>query len=606
MMHSNLELAANKKYHIKNVWCIASLVVGALLLRIIYLLQIYDNPFWIPKSMDPHFYHSWATAIVHKSFPEKTVFQGLPLYPYFLACIYAVFGIRVFIALFIQAIIGAISCGLTYVIAHRFFSQKIAFCAGLLAVFYKPFIFYDGLMVGACITIFLYLLNLLCAHNFYKSPTIKNAWVWGIQTGISFLSRPAIVLFPIIVLIMMKIKRGGGTTQPSFLKASLCVLLGMFAIVFLPMMRNYIVADDFILTSHGGLNFYIGNNPEATGKFHAPSDIGRQPETMVQNAHRIAEKNCGKKLKASESSHYWKQRAYNFIRKNPAAFLKLLCRKTYLFLQGGEITDFRTIEFFKRYSSLLRAPLFTFWMIVPWALLGLMVTRKHKDIFLLHCFLWSYCASIVLFFINSRYRLPVIPVMLIFAAYSFFSVVEQWSLNKKRFFILLACVVFLYCFTGFKKEQPYLADDYNELAGLYISEHNDYDKAVLLYRQAYQLDSQNQYVVYNLAKAYFDLKNYSESLRFFQYAVTLDKNDYEAYNFIGIILARMGKPDESIVSFEKVIHINPTYYRAYNNCAVSFIHLQQYAKAKEMLQQSIRINPQQPDIIQRLSDLSNR
>ncbi|MDV7398558.1 tetratricopeptide repeat protein, partial [Arthrospira platensis SPKY1] len=108
----------------------------------------------------------------------------------------------------------------------------------------------------------------------------------------------------------------------------------------------------------------------------------------------------------------------------------------------------------------------------------------------------------------------------------------------------MAVVVFLYGITGFKKEQPYLADDYNELAGLSISEDNNYEKAVLLYRQAYQLDSQNQYVVYNLAKAYFELKNYSESLHFFQYAVTLDKNDYEAYNFIGIILARMGKPDE--------------------------------------------------------------
>ncbi len=576
-------------------------VVGAYAIRLLYLFQIKDNPFFIPRSLDPLFYHSWAISLSQGNWIGDDIFQGMPLYAYFLALVYKLLGVDLFAARAIQMVFAACTCGLIYLTGSCTMNRLCGLIASLCAILYKPFIFYDGMIIGTSITIFLYTLNLFVAARFIRSFSWWLAVLWGILTGIAALSRPGIMLFPIVTTLVY-ILRKDHFSRSIMLKRFVVVILFMFAVVSVATLRNYMISGQYVtLTAHSGLNYFIGNNKEATGKFHAPAGVGRQSNKMYENSRAIAQKELGRDLTPAEVSAYWKHKANQFILYHPVQFMLLLGKKIYLFWQGGEVADFRNIEFFKRFSALMRAKLLSFYLIVPWAIIGMILSLfLNRYIPLLHCFLWSYFATLLMYFINSRYRLAVLSVLLLFAAYGVVATFKCLKKNIKIFSLLMIGIAGLYAILGFNMEKPNLADDYNELASWYMTDQHDYDKAIALYHQALRLDPNNQYVYFNLGKAYFSLNRIDEALEQFGKALELNKKDFESMNFYGILLSKKGMHDRAIDFFERAISLQPDYYIALNNMAAVYRLMGDEQNALKTWNRSLTVNPDQPDIRSKL------
>ena len=80
---------------------------------------------------------------------------------------------------------------------------------------------------------------------------------------------------------------------------------------------------------------------------------------------------------------------------------------------GIEISDNQDQYLMQRFSRVLRLPLLGFGIV---ALLGLVSAllgwSRSRDVRVLAAFVALYCASIVVFFLFSRYRLPVVPFIL--------------------------------------------------------------------------------------------------------------------------------------------------------------------------------------------------
>ena len=71
-------------------------------------------------------------------------------------------------------------------------------------------------------------------------------------------------------------------------------------------MRNLAVAGDWsLLSSHGGLNFYIGNNAEADGTYRLVPGITPDITGQQADARRVAEASVGQKLDDAEVSAYF-------------------------------------------------------------------------------------------------------------------------------------------------------------------------------------------------------------------------------------------------------------------------------------------------------------
>ncbi len=76
---------------------------------------------------------------------------------FFLALLYKIFGVNLFVVRLVQALLGAVSCGFLFLIGKRLFNRRSGLAAGLLMAVYPLFIYFDGELLIPVVLIFLVL-----------------------------------------------------------------------------------------------------------------------------------------------------------------------------------------------------------------------------------------------------------------------------------------------------------------------------------------------------------------------------------------------------------------------------------------------------------------
>ena len=93
------------------------------LVRLVDLGRFSASALLVPARGDMHFYNEWALRILHAGPGAPGAFYGLPLYPYFLAAIYRIFGYTPFVPAFLQVLLDAGTAVLIYQLASHFLSN---------------------------------------------------------------------------------------------------------------------------------------------------------------------------------------------------------------------------------------------------------------------------------------------------------------------------------------------------------------------------------------------------------------------------------------------------------------------------------------------------
>jgi hypothetical protein len=186
---------------------------------------------------------------------------------------------------------------------------------------------------------------------------------------------------------------------------------------------NYTVHGQLLLTStNGGLNFWIGNNPAATGEYIRPGDVDESIVVSVANWPEIAR------------DRFFYMRGLQFIRSSPGPFLELAGRKLLYF------TFFRPNigSTYEQAGDLPLGParwLFvsSWLLLIPFALLGLMKAGRqwrHNSWLVL---MWvSQAATSVVYFAATRFRTPIDGLAMIWVAVSL-SGLATW-LQRRRIY----------------------------------------------------------------------------------------------------------------------------------------------------------------------------
>ena len=107
--------------------------VIALVVRLIYLWQIKSIPLFDAPIVDAVMYDQSAMEIV-RSTPVTKAFYQAPLYSYFLALIYKIFGHDYLVPRLVQSIIGAVNCVMVMLIGERLFGWRAGLLAGCIAL----------------------------------------------------------------------------------------------------------------------------------------------------------------------------------------------------------------------------------------------------------------------------------------------------------------------------------------------------------------------------------------------------------------------------------------------------------------------------------------
>jgi len=535
------------------------LVVLAFSLRTIYLAQTAE--FIQPGTgSDSHFYLQWAMDIVRGNILGRDVFYALPVYPYFLSLVYLYAGGSVFGLIVIQILVGSINCGLIYLLGRKLFNEQVGLIAGVIACGYLMFIFYDRMLLPASLVIFLGLFLALLLLKVKDNPSLGKYLGAGFLLGLCALAKASFLLLGIFVLVWIIYEYSKHSVKQRLLYC-LCFILPIFLLIGTATLRNYLVTNDPVLiTAHSGINFYVGNNPAANGRFKPPPFMRPAQSGLIDDAHIIAEKIEGKRLKPSEASNFWFRRSLSFIRAHPVSYLALLAKKVTLFWKAAEYVDDIEYRIFTKAASLLRSGLlFRFSLISPLALLGLFLSwPQRKKVMLLYIFVFSLSLATILFFINSRYRLIVVPYLAILAAYSLW---QGFRMCKKRRYKALVASLVLFSALFFLTS----IIDSNARAKPNSSLH--YNKAIYL----------------------ADRKDYSSAEKEFHAALKLNPRDYMSYFALGNVYYEMHKPSQAIDTYQRALAINPFFYSAHFNLGLIYNEMGNREQAEEEFRQVLRL-----------------
>ena len=391
----------------------------AVVVRLVYLAELRDSPLLTVLMGDSRQYDLWAQQLAGGQWIGTEIFYQTPLYPYTLAVIYSIAGHSLDLVRVIQAILGGASCALLGLAGRRFFSDRVGVIAALLLALYPPAIFFDGLIQKSSLDTFLIALVLASLGEFQQGG---RHWKWlivlGATSGALVLNREnAWVLYPVAgAWLLFQFRDVPLGRRLGWAAVFLCASL----VVLLPVgVRNFMVGGEFLLsTSQLGPNFFIGNNPHASGSYE--SLVPGRGDALYERADAmaLASKAVGRPLSPGEVSDYWLQQSFAYIRAQPAQWLALLGKKVLLTFNAAEIPDTESIEAYADSSRVLRGlSWFNFGLVLPMAALGGWIHRRQwPALLILYALIASLALSVAAFYVMARYRHPVVPVLLLFSA----------------------------------------------------------------------------------------------------------------------------------------------------------------------------------------------
>ncbi|MGH7177462.1 MAG: tetratricopeptide repeat protein [Tepidisphaeraceae bacterium] len=577
----------------------AGIVALALVLRIVFVFQARSVVFFEHLVVDSRAYNDWAQRIAAGEWVGRGVFYQAPLYPYFLAVVEKAVGHDLLRVRMVQAGIGAISCGLIFLAARGFFSGAAGIVAGAMLAVYPPAIYFDGLIQKSVLDLFFSALLLW---------TLSRAWFdlcaprWcgaGASLGLLCLTREnALILAPVLAVAALIHGSAHGLTVRAIRFAFFAA--GM-SLVLLPVgIRNRIVGGEFALTTaQAGTNFYMGNNANSTG-MSSPLVAGRSnPHQEREDATRLAERALGARLSPAQVSRYWFGRAFAFIRDQPLTWLRQTGWKAALVINAYEVPDSEDQYFYERHSELLRTldRAWHFGVLAPLAAAGVALTwRRRRELWILYLIWPTLALSVVAFHVYARYRFPLVPVMILFAAGAITSLGQV--VRDKRWTELTAAgalAVIVAAASNWRIFAPgaHLALSYHN-AGAALADAGELPRAVDYLRESLRADPNavEPHAILGLTLA--RMGRPSEAIDELQTALTLNPNDAIAQYAIGTVYAESGSTVLASQHLARAVELDRLDRQAVMNLAAVLARMGQWSQAVERLRQGLASLPDDP------------
>jgi tetratricopeptide (TPR) repeat protein len=615
----------------------------ALLVRLVHVWQIHRASFFDVLTGDSRGYDEWAVRIAGGEWIGREVFYQAPLYPYLLGVIYAIAGRHLLLVRIIQAIIGSGSCALLMLAGARLFSRNAGIAAGLMLALYAPAIFFDGLLQKSVLDVFFVCLALWLisektaegAEN-AKKTLAQRSWrsprffLLGLTMGLLALTRENALVF-IVVIVAWIVVRGFEAEGWGLTARRAALFLGGLAMVLVPVAarNNYVGGGFYITTSQLGTNLYIGNNASADGTYQSLRFGRGAPEYERQDATDLAERALGRRLTPAEVSGYWTGKALEFASSRPGAWLALMGRKTALLWNATEMLDTESQETYAEWSLPLRilGVAGHFGILVPLALFGVIVTwPERRRLWILYAMTAAYAASVVVFYVFARYRYPLVPLLILFAAAGVTEARALFSAPVKTRAALLAAVALTIVFCNWPMLsatlmravtetnlgvalqaegrldeatdhyqraialQPGYSPAYNNL-GTAQRAKRQFDAAIATYTQAIRMRPDYPEAEYNLANVLIDAGKPADAVAHFRIALQTMPASADVRNNLGIALIAEGKPEEAIAEFRAALQVEPDSAKTHRNLADALASAHQYDEAIQHYHRAAQLDP---------------
>ncbi len=472
----------------KELTIIGAITALGLILRVIFMIALKSNwPGWDTPTIDALYHHIWAQQIASGDILGGGPYFRAPLYPFFLGLIYSICGVNFSAVILLQHLIGVLSVPLVFIIARKYFSRFVGYFAAVLTAINGVLIYFESQLLLDFLTVlfmllFIYLLILAQEKN--KS---KLYFAAGLIAGLFAITRPNILaVIPLVCVWIFLID----SNLKHKLTHSLLLIIGASILILPVTARNIIVGgDNVLISSQGGINFYIGNNEQADGFTALLPGFGNT--WQYSDAEFEAANNTGKEIgsiKPSEVSAYYYHKSYAYIFARPIDFAKLMVKKLYLFWNYFEISNNNNLYFLTDYIGMSFIPMFLFAIISPLGFIGgILCFFKDRRFWIFPIVIFGYMFTVIAFFVTGRFRIPVVPLLSITAGFTLYEIYKGWINGNFRKVIILTTstlLVGLFAWTNFYDHHDRSMAMANYSLGNMFMKKGDYRSARTQYETA--------------------------------------------------------------------------------------------------------------------------
>ncbi|MFH1680343.1 MAG: hypothetical protein ABIH26_06835 [Candidatus Eisenbacteria bacterium] len=358
-------------------------------------------------------------------------------------------------------------------------------------------------------------------------------------------------------------------------RRALLVLLGGACAVAPVALRNHAVSGEWILvTSQGGQNFYIGNNERAEGTYTSLPFVRPDPRYEEEDFRAEAVRRLGREIPAGAVSRYWYGEGLRWMRARPREAAALLGRKALLFWSALELPDNENFYYMRdRFLALRLFPL-TFGPVAVFALLGMVLSlRRLRSLFLLYAGALSVFAALVAFYVFSRYRLPAVPFLILFAAEGVRATVStlrsrRWARAAGIAGILAGAAIIVFAARPIDfdpRREGYLPLHVNR--AMLFAEEGERVRAIEEYREALRLVPERPAIRKRLAYLLLEEGREKEALLEMEVALRGLPRDAGLRNDLALLLLGEGREEEALLLLREAARLDPNLESARRNLA---------------------------------------
>ena len=586
---------------------------GSLLFGGVFLLRLWDlsrltySALLLPSRGDMHFYNNWAREILHGQFAQPLAFYGLPGYAYLLAFFYKLFGENPFIPGLTQAGVDAGIALLIYQICLRGFgsvrstssanARPIGFVAALSWAFFVPAEAYSVVLMPTAWFVFVFWFVIWRIVRQATAPSAAECFVLAVLIGLTATAVAAILPVTALILAALLLRSKKENLSPSSSALRICLLVVGILLGTSPCwIHNYFIAKDPVpLSAHSGINYWIGNNPEANGYPRFPPGLRAGQAAMLQDSITQAETAAGRSLKHAEVSAYWSNNARQFVAENFGAWLKLLALKLRNFWSAFQYDDLSIITSLREQGVIL--PGIYFGIVAALAIPGIFFGWRlaPESRWILAATLLPMFALLTVF-ITERYRIVAVPGLLICAAFGL-SILWRGVLARETQAILiyLTLLVASTIFVAWPQRNPSLwaLDAYN--SGWQALESNNLELAEKKLALAYAYVPENSETLFALGNLRFAQNDRTAANSFYRAILNLDPQHKGAFNNLGVIAFDASQFDEAEKWFRRAEDVDPRNPKTHFLLAKTFLAKNDPASARTEIEAAIQLKPDQAE-----------
>ena len=615
----------------RSIWVLLTcclLLAGSV--RVFYLLEFRTEPDYAYPTLDPEYHDYWARCLVTGKWApswflandpaiQSHAYFRPPGYPYWLASIYRLFGTARVWPCVIQMALGIMNCFLAYVLGRKWFGPAVGLMLSFFMGIYWVFVFFEAELLPPVILVSLALVTIYSLGQLAEGPRLGWTVLSGLFSGLFALFRPNILLFVLVVpaWLAWAARREAWPRYRWILLAAL--YWGTCTLAIAPAtVRNYRVTGELVLVSaNSGVSLYVGNGPGATGTIAANEDDDLWNWNCFDYPRivRNLEAKLGRHLNYAQASSYFSRRAMEHMSNHPFRTLALFAKRLVLLFGPKEVGNEKEDELVREHSRVLGCLPLSFPNVFSLALTGTAMFlwgnrgkrtrgaranagssgRRALRVGLAWLFVLVYVGSFVPFLVAGRYRVPIVPFLMLLGSYA---VVEILGMVRRgRRMEALGWVLFLATASGLARVnwagyEP-KPENWHYQRAVAFTKAGKRQEALQEYRELLQRSPSSFVGRINTASQLAEMGRTAEAIDIMREMLAENRTPRILFE-LGYLLVEQGRPQEAIPLLEEGVRKAPGDSWGRTKLGAALVRTGRYEDAIQCFQEAQRGNPDFP------------